>query len=319
MIKIQQLSLIYPNGIEALKNIDLIIDKGGRYAFYGPSGSGKTTLLKCIAGLLMPYKGKIEYSHTNKDYKISMVFQRDSLFDEVSAYENIRFGIPFEKNADETRKILEISQLCGCDKYLNQKAATLSGGQRQRIAIARALVSSPDLLLMDEPFTNLNPKLKSELIFNINSLQKKLGFTLIYVSHDINETRDIADTIVFMYEGKIVQQGTYYELKYFPKTLMAAKYFLYPGMNIHKTKEGFTGFLPEAKVNRYKNSQRDLEIRIDSLNWIQYIAGKLYSCYESSFGKIVLQKENLNQYAIYIDEKDLYFFDAKGISMKKGS
>lgn len=200
MIKIQQLSLIYPNGIEALKNIDLIIDKGSRYAFYGPSGSGKTTLLKCIAGLLMPYKGSIEYSPNKKDYKISMVFQRDSLFDEVSAYENIRFGIPFEKHAVETRKILEISQLCGCDKYLNQKAATLSGGQRQRIAIARALVSSPDLLLMDEPFTNLNPKLKSELIFNINSLQKKLGFTLIYVSHDINETRDIADTIVFMYE-----------------------------------------------------------------------------------------------------------------------
>ncbi|MFJ7971537.1 ABC transporter ATP-binding protein [Psychrobacillus sp. NPDC096389] len=211
---------------QILKGIDLDIEQGELITLLGPSGCGKTTTLNVIAGFIEVDEGEVYIKGRKMNsippYKrdLGMVFQTYSLFPHLTIYENLEFGLNIrkmdkkEKNND-IKKMLELVRLTGLeDRYPRE----LSGGQRQRVAIARALVAKPQLLLLDEPLSNLDAKLKLELRAEIKRLQKEVGITTIFVTHDQEEALSMSDRIVVMNEGKIEQIGTPTEIYEKPQT-----------------------------------------------------------------------------------------------------
>lgn len=214
-IQIQNVSKTY-NHKKVLSDISLFVEKGELLVIVGPSGSGKTTLLRCIADLL-EYDGIIE-----KKEKVSYVFQEAKLFPHLSAYENIAFGTDF-KNAkkEEIERIADLLKVKDC---LNRKPSELSGGQAQRISIARALIDQREILLMDEPFSSLDPVLKEELLEEIRNLHKKLNNTIIYVTHNQEEAISLADRIVILKDGILQQVGKPKEIWENPINPFVAKF-----------------------------------------------------------------------------------------------
>lgn len=211
---------------QILNGIDLVIEQGELITLLGPSGCGKTTTLNVIAGFIEVDNGEVyikgKKMNSIPPYKrdLGMVFQTYSLFPHMTIYENLEFGLNIrkmdkrEKNND-IKKMLELVRLTGLeDRYPRE----LSGGQRQRVAIARALVAKPQLLLLDEPLSNLDAKLKLELRTEIKRLQKEVGVTTIFVTHDQEEALSMSDRIVIMNEGKIEQIGTPTEIYEKPQT-----------------------------------------------------------------------------------------------------
>ena len=204
----------------ALKEIDLSLNRGELICFLGPSGCGKTTLLRIIAGLETQSSGVIhqdgrDISHApieKRDYGI--VFQSYALFPNLTIYQNIAYGLvnqKMPKKVIETR-VTELLETVGLSGSENKYPAQLSGGQQQRIALARALATSPNLLLLDEPLSALDATVRTHLRQEICHLQKKLGITTIMVTHDQEEALSIADRIVVMNHGKIEQVGTPFEI-----------------------------------------------------------------------------------------------------------
>ncbi len=194
-IDLHQISKIYGN-INILNDVSFNIQSGELIALLGPSGSGKTTLLKIIAGLEPPTRGQIIINNRNvtnvtiKDRAIGFVFQHYALFKHMNVFKNIAFGLEVKpKNARLTKeqikaKVLEISQLVQIENLQSRYPHELSGGQKQRVALARALAMEPKILLLDEPFSALDAKLKQELRRWLRKLQKKIGITIILVTHD---------------------------------------------------------------------------------------------------------------------------------------
>lgn len=230
MITFEHVSMTYPSGIEALKDTCFQIDDRERIVLYGPSGSGKTTILSLLAGLIKPTEGKI---YKEKEQPVRLVFQEDRLFDHLSVYENIAFGLDrscFNETEIESQ-VREIARLTRTDKYLGQKTASLSGGQRQRVAIARALVCHPRLLLMDEAFNHLDPGLKKNLIFDLIEWLRELEATLVFVSHDFQESLLLATRMIVLDHGKIVQMGSPEAIEKDPATMEIASSLSLLGMN----------------------------------------------------------------------------------------
>ncbi|MEH7113361.1 ABC transporter ATP-binding protein [Neobacillus niacini] len=209
-----------------LQNIDLDIKQGELLTLLGPSGCGKTTTLNAIAGFLDPDEGELFIKGKKMNgvppYKrdLGMVFQTYSLFPHMTVYENLVFGLKVRKlKKEETdskiKRALELVKLTGLEKRYPRE---LSGGQRQRVAIARALVVEPELLLLDEPLSNLDAKLRHELRAEIKRLQKEVGVTTIFVTHDQEEALSMSDRVVVMNQGKIEQIGTPTEIYQNPQT-----------------------------------------------------------------------------------------------------
>ncbi|MHC5225004.1 putative 2-aminoethylphosphonate ABC transporter ATP-binding protein [Ignatzschineria sp. LJL83] len=204
----------------ALKEIDLSLNRGELICFLGPSGCGKTTLLRIIAGLETQSSGMIhqdgrDISHApieKRDYGI--VFQSYALFPNLTIYQNIAYGLVNQKMPKKAIKarVTELLETVGLSGSENKYPAQLSGGQQQRIALARALATSPNLLLLDEPLSALDATVRTHLRQEICHLQKKLGITTIMVTHDQEEALSIADRIVVMNHGKIEQVGTPFEI-----------------------------------------------------------------------------------------------------------
>ena len=228
------------NGFKALNDISLKIQDGEFIAILGPSGCGKTTLLRLLAGFNHPTSGEIRIGEqvvANRDYVlppnerfISMVFQSYALWPHMSVRKNVEFPIKNSKfvspeirsNCDRrVRELIEMVGLTGMEKRL---PAQLSGGQRQRVALARALAVNPDLLLMDEPLSNLDTELRVEMRREIKELHQKTKVTVVYVTHDQSEALALADRIVVMNHGQIEQVGTPQEIYGRPATPFAAKF-----------------------------------------------------------------------------------------------
>ena len=196
-----------------IKNVDLEFEKGHFITFLGPSGCGKTTLLRMIAGFYEPDDGEILLNDKNIERvppynrNTAMVFQEYALFPHMNVFENVSYGLRVKhKPAEEIKKrvteALSLMQLSGMEKrFPNQ----MSGGQQQRVAVARALVMDPELLLLDEPLSNLDAKLRESMRFEIKELQRKLGVTVVYVTHDQAEAMAMSDRIIVMYKGVIQQ------------------------------------------------------------------------------------------------------------------
>ena len=228
------------NGFKALNDISLKIQDGEFIAILGPSGCGKTTLLRLLAGFNHPTSGEIRIGEqvvANRDYVlppnerfISMVFQSYALWPHMSVRKNVEFPIKNSKfvspeirsNCDRrVRELIEMVGLTGMEKRL---PAQLSGGQQQRVAIARALAVNPDLLLMDEPLSNLDTELRVEMRREIKELHQKTKVTVVYVTHDQSEALALADRIVVMNHGQIEQVGTPQEIYGRPATPFVAKF-----------------------------------------------------------------------------------------------
>jgi spermidine/putrescine transport system ATP-binding protein len=204
------------NGSEAITDITLNITKNEFLTMLGPSGCGKTTTLRVIGGFEHPSKGEIIFDGTNINdlppykRKVNTVFQKYALFPHMNVYENIAFGLKIKKmNKNEIdRKVSAILELVALSGYEKRSVNSLSGGQQQRVAIARALVNEPEVLLLDEPLGALDLQLRKEMQLELKIMQKRLGITFIYVTHDQEEALTMSDTVVVMNQGQIQQIGT---------------------------------------------------------------------------------------------------------------
>lgn len=230
---------------DVLLGIDFQIAPGGFLTLLGPSGCGKSTALRLISGLDEVSDGNIlidgkDVSRLPADKRnIGMVFQNYALFPHMTVAENITYGLRVRKVAKPTRKasIDRVAELMALGPLLDRKPAQLSGGQQQRVALARVLVSERPLVLMDEPLSNLDAKLRTEIRSEIRSLNKKLGITVVYVTHDQSEALSMSDTVVLMNSGRAEQLGTPQELYDKPATVFAARFIGTPPMNLLKAAE----------------------------------------------------------------------------------
>lgn len=215
IVKIDKVNKLYGDN-HVVRNLNMVVHEGEFLTMLGPSGCGKTTTLRMIAGFETPTDGDIfvegqKIQNTEPyDREVNTVFQNYALFPHMTIYENVAFGLSIKKiNKDEIKervtKMLELVQLSG---YENRKPSQLSGGQKQRVAIARALINRPKVLLLDEPLGALDLKLRKQMQFELKRLQRKLGITFIYVTHDQEEALTMSDRIAIMYGGNLEQIGT---------------------------------------------------------------------------------------------------------------
>jgi len=230
----------YWGDVRAVEKLNINIEEGEFVVLLGPSGCGKSTTLRLIAGLENVSSGEIFIGGKNVNYidpssrNISMVFQSYALFPHLNVEENIIFGLKVRKVKKDDRQVrLEnVAEKVGLSNLLKRKPAELSGGQRQRVALARAIISENPICLMDEPLSNLDAKLRHQMRSEIRLLQKDLNITLIYVTHDQTEAMSMADKIVLLNEGEIVQQGRPKELYEKPENTFTAKFLGNPPMNL---------------------------------------------------------------------------------------
>lgn len=215
-LSLKKLSKKFENK-EAVKNINLDINKGELVSLLGPSGCGKTTTLKMIGGFLNPTEGKIYLEDTDITHfppelrPISTVFQNYALFPHMTVIENVIYGLKFQKNYSKSSAITKgknILNIVGLEDYIDMKVTKLSGGQQQRVALARSLILNPKVLLLDEPLSNLDAKLRLKMRKEIKDIQRKFDITMIFVTHDQEEALSISDRVVIMNNGNIQQIGS---------------------------------------------------------------------------------------------------------------
>jgi len=217
---------------EAVTNFNLEIEKGELVSFLGPSGCGKTTTLRMVAGFEMPTGGRIvingvDVTDTSPNQRdIGMVFQSYALFPNMTVAGNIGFGLKIAKKTPEeiNQRVVELLELINLPDSGNSYPYELSGGMQQRVALARALALRPEVLLLDEPLSALDAKIRVSLRSEIRSIQQKLGITAIYVTHDQEEALSISDRVVVMNKGQMEQVGTPFEIYNFPKTAFVASF-----------------------------------------------------------------------------------------------
>lgn len=239
MIKIEQLRKEFAGGAVALDNIDLEIEDSSFVALLGPSGCGKSTTLNCMAGLLEPTSGKISFGEKDvtylapKDRNIGMVFQSYALYPHMKVIDNIAFSLKQQgvKKDERHLKAREIAKKLQIEALLERTPAQLSGGQQQRVSMARALIKNPQILLLDEPMSNLDARLKIEIREEIRRIQKETKITAILVTHDQEEAMSMCDKIAILDKGRIQQFDTPQELYHNPKNLFVAHFMGNPPMN----------------------------------------------------------------------------------------
>ena len=214
----------------AVDNISLEVSNGEFVTLLGPSGCGKTTTLRTIAGFCYPEKGEIFFGKRlmnnippNKR-NTAMCFQSYALFPHMSVWDNISFGLKMKKVSqdDQKKKIQKVLAMLGIEDLKKRKPGQLSGGQQQRVALARAIVTEPEILLFDEPLSNLDAKLRVQVRVEIREMQKRLGITSLYVTHDQDEALAISDRIVVMDKGHVEQVGDPYKIYRSPETSFVA-------------------------------------------------------------------------------------------------
>jgi len=238
-LALKNLSKLYKNGVVGVRGLDIEVMEGELMVLVGPSGSGKSTALRLIAGLESPSEGEVWIggSRANdispRDRDIAMVFQDYALYPHLSVEQNLGFGLKMRgfSQREVRSRVIEVVRLLGISDLLERKPKELSGGQRQRVALGRALVRNPRVFLFDEPLSNLDASLRVQLRQEIKEIHRKLGATMVYVTHDQNEAMSIGERIAVMNGGVIEQAGSPAELYNKPESKFVAGFFGSPSMN----------------------------------------------------------------------------------------
>ncbi|MFT2097935.1 sn-glycerol-3-phosphate ABC transporter ATP-binding protein UgpC [Marinomonas sp. 2405UD66-6] len=237
---LEKIGKTYPNGYHAIPSVDLSIEEGEFIVLVGPSGCGKSTLLRMVAGLESISDGELRIRGERMNEKepaerdIAMVFQNYALYPHMTVYNNMAYGLKNRKVAKELieQKVTDVAEMLGLTDLLQRKPGQLSGGQRQRVAMGRAMVRDPKVFLFDEPLSNLDAKLRVQMRVEIRQLQRKLGTTTLYVTHDQVEAMTLADRLVVLNKGKAEQIGTPMDLYNKPATPFVASFIGSPSMNL---------------------------------------------------------------------------------------
>jgi len=225
---------------EVIHGVDIDVAEGELIVIVGPSGCGKSTLLRMVAGLETATAGEIAINGARvnerepMDRNIAMVFQNYALYPHMSVFDNMAYGLKIARRpkAEIAERVTEAARLLQLEPYLKRKPRELSGGQRQRVAMGRAIVRQPDVFLFDEPLSNLDAKLRVQMRLEIKALQRKLGVTSLYVTHDQVEAMTLADRMIVMNEGHAEQIGAPLDVYERPATVFAAQFIGSPSMNI---------------------------------------------------------------------------------------
>ena len=278
IIDLKKVSKTYDD-VEVLKNINLYVRENEFLTLLGPSGCGKTTTLRIIGGFEQPTKGKVFFE--GKDItilppyqrQINTVFQKYALFPHLDVFNNIAFGLKIKKisKVEIKKKVTEMLKLVNLEGFEYRSIDSLSGGQQQRVAIARALVNEPKVLLLDEPLGALDLKLRKEMQMELKNMQKRVGVTFIYVTHDQEEALTMSDTVVVMDKGMIQQIGTPIDIYNEPKNVFVAQ------------------FIGESNI-------------VDGImhdDFVVEFAGRIFECVDKGFEKeenvdVVIRPEDIN-------------------------
>ncbi len=286
-LKLEHIYKVYPNGTKAVNDISLDIQNGEFIVFVGPSGCGKSTTLRMIAGLEDITAGEL-YIDSNivndvepKDRDIAMVFQNYALYPHMTVYENMAFGLKLRHVPEDIiqEKVLWASEILGIREYLDRKPRNMSGGQRQRVALGRAILRDPKVMLLDEPLSNLDAKLRTQMRTEIAKLHQKLKTTFIYVTHDQTEAMTLGDRVVVMKNGRIQQVDTPKNLYNYPANKFVAGFIGTPQMN----------FFPvtlkrEKDVVNVHFKDNDNEMRLDYNQLIKVLPEFLDGKHDITFG-----------------------------------
>ena len=239
-IKLEQLTKVYPDGTEAVSSLDIEVEDGEFVVLVGPSGCGKTTALRMVAGLEDVTKGNVWIGDRivnrvpPKDRDIAMIFQNYALYPHKSAYENMAFALKMRRvpKREIQSRVERAAEVLGLTEVLKKRPRTLSGGQRQRVAMGRAIVREPQAFLMDEPLSNLDAKLRVEMRAEIARLQRDLGVTTLYVTHDQVEAMTLGDRVAVLRDGLLQQLDVPAQLYQHPANLFVAEFIGSPAMNL---------------------------------------------------------------------------------------
>lgn len=263
IIKLTDISKVYPGGVVAVDNLSLNIKEGEFVTLLGPSGCGKTTTLRMIAGFEIPTTGSVSLAGENvtdlPPYKrqVNTVFQDYALFPHMTVAQNVGYGLRVAgvAKSEISQRVIDALSMVGLEAKAYDRPGQLSGGQRQRVALARALVRKPKVLLLDEPLSALDAKLREAMQIELKHLHDKLGLTFILVTHDQTEAMVMSDRIIVMNEGRIVQSGTPTELYDHPVSVYVANFLgnsnILHGRVLAASNDG-------AKVNFEKGEVRSL-------------------------------------------------------------
>jgi sn-glycerol 3-phosphate transport system ATP-binding protein len=239
-IRFDEVSKVYADGTRAVDAVDFVVEEGEFMVLVGPSGCGKTTALRMVAGLEEISEGTIRIGEevvnevSPKDRDVAMVFQNYALYPHMTVAENLAFGLKLRKlgKVEIARRVRDAAAALDLEEQLERKPKALSGGQRQRVALGRAIVREPAAFLMDEPLSNLDAALRVQTRAEILKLQKRLGTTTIYVTHDQVEAMTMGDRIAVMRKGVLQQLGTPEELYTRPANTFVATFIGSPAMNL---------------------------------------------------------------------------------------
>lgn len=314
---------------KVIENINLTIKDGSFTVLVGPSGCGKTTLLRMIAGIGPQTGGKVligdqDMTHVEPgDRKVAMVFQNYAIYPTMTVAENIEFGLKNNKIPKNERKkiVQEVAEKVGLEELLERKPSALSGGQRQRIALARAISKNPQVFLMDEPLSNLDAKLRAAMRVELIELHKKLKTTFVYVTHDQVEAMSMADTIILMDKGQIMQEASPEEIYRNPANLFAACFIGSPSMNIIELDDGTkVGFRPEAAILT-KEATKEILCTAGQISTREMLGREtnysIRSVYGHTFTATTADDEFQMDEPVYVSvrEENLYFFAKDGARM----
>jgi len=236
-LSLEKLNIAYGRAA-AVHDLDLVVGRGELVSLLGPSGCGKTTTMRAIAGLLKTTSGRIVLDGDDittrpaHQRRLGLVFQSYALFPHLSAFENVAFGLRLQKvaAAELQQRVDAALASVGLSGFAERLPARLSGGQQQRVALARAIVLKPRLLLLDEPLSNLDAKLRVEMRAELRRIQRELGITMLYVTHDQDEALSLSDRIVILRDGRIEQDATPEQLYHHPATAFVASFMGYDNL-----------------------------------------------------------------------------------------
>ena len=330
VIEIKNISKHFDN-VKAVNGVDLAIQEGELLVILGPSGCGKTTLMRMIAGLEKPTEGIISIGGSEvtdlppRARPIAMVFQSYALYPHMTVFNNIAFPLKAHgkiPKEDIQKKVQWAADTLGIEKLLDRKPRQLSGGERQRVALGRALVKEPKVLLLDEPLSNLDAKLRATARDELQRFQRRLGITTIFVTHDQIEAMGMGDRIVVMSQGKVMQIGTPQEVYHNSTNTFVASFLGSPGMNFIQKERFLVGFRPEQFIpEEIAERKEDLQTFPFAVKRVEYLGAEqqVYGVIEGSdtekriianlSSEMHFKLETEKTYTFAVRKEQLRFFD----------